>query len=125
MGNGLHPIQRHSIMKHKGILAVLAACAGLAFTGLPVPMAGDLGASKAYADGARKAKGYPKRTRVVRVRGGYYSYVYRDVAVSSWRVNLFFTPMFDLQSPAGPFDSGFFFDPGLRPHWWNNAPYPN
>jgi hypothetical protein len=33
--------------------------------------------------------------------------------------------MVGLQSPAGPFDSGFFFDSGLTPHWWNNAPYPN
>jgi hypothetical protein len=28
-----------------------------------------------------------------------------------------------LQSPAGPFDSGFFFDSGIGPRW-NDTPYP-
>jgi len=122
-------------MKHKGLLAVLTACVGIGFTGLPVPGTGDLGASKAYADGRSKAP--PRWKRAVRARGfyyggGYYSYRDRDV-VSSWAWNrslfisssYFRTPQTGLQSPGGPFDSGFFFDSGLSPHWWNNAPYPN
>jgi hypothetical protein len=120
-------------MKHKGLLAVLTACAGIAFTGLPVPGAGDLGSSTAYADGARKAKG--KWKRAVRVkgyyyRGGYYSYTDADVIdTRAWARSLFInrnplrTPLSEQQSPAGPFDSGFFFDSGLGP-MFNDSPYP-
>jgi hypothetical protein len=112
-------------MKHKGLLAVLAASMGIAFTGLPG--AGDHATSAAYAQAAkeRKKAGIPVGARQVELRrGGYYSYGGSDV--TSYRgVNRMFTPLYDLQSPAGPFDSGFFFDSGLRPHWWNNAPYPN
>jgi len=118
-------------MKHKGLLAVFAAGAVAAFAGLPAPGVGDLGVSKAYADGGRRAKARPGWKRAVRARGyyygsGYYSYRDRDV-VSSLLIGRsdFRTPLTGLQSPAGPFDSGFFFDSGLRPHWWNNAPYPN
>lgn len=122
-------------MKHKGLLAVLAACAGVAFTGLPVPGAGDLGASKAYADGTKRAKAAAKWKRAVRVkgyyyRGGYYSYTDADVADSrAWARSLFIsqsrfrTPLSDQQSPGGPFDSGFFFDSGIGPRF-NDSPYP-
>jgi hypothetical protein len=114
-------------MKHKGRLAVFAACAVIAFTDTPAAV--DLLTSKAYADGVRSAKVRFKRKGSARVRGhlvgGYYSYGRRDVIASYPWVNRAFTPMYDLQSSAGPFDSGFFFDSGLRPHWWNNAPYPN
>jgi hypothetical protein len=119
-------------MKHKGLLAALAACAGIAFTGLPVPGAGDV-SSKAYADSSKASKS--KRASGVRGHyyiGGYYSYKDEDVAASrAWARSHFIsrsihrTPMADLQSRAGPFDSGFFFDSGLTPHYWNNSPYPN
>jgi hypothetical protein len=121
-------------MKHKGLLAVLAAFAGIAFTGAPVPGAGDLLASKAYADGYRSAKA-SKWKRAVRVRGyyyrgGYYSYTDADVADSrAWARSLFIsrsafrTPLSERQSPAGPFDSGFFFDSGIGPRF-NDSPYP-
>ena len=113
-------------MRQTGILAVAAACAMVACTGLPA--AGDFLASRAYADGPRAIK--YKGTRAVRVRGmpqrgGYYSYVYRDVINSyPWaRLIRFSTPFTDQQSPGGPFDSGFFFDSGIGPRW-NNTPYP-
>jgi hypothetical protein len=117
-------------MKHKGLLAVLAACAGIAFTGMPVPGVGDLGSSEAYADGVKSSS---KWKRVVRVkgfyyRGGYYSYTDAEVTDSrAWARSLFIgrkrTPLSDQQSPGGPFDSGFFFDSGLGPRF-NDSPYP-
>ena len=115
-------------MTHKGLLAVFAACVAVAFAD-PLAAVSVL-TSKAYADGVRSAKVRYKREGSRRVcgllvRGGHYSYGRRDVVVSCTWVNRMFTPMYDLQSPAGPFDSGFFFDSGLRPHWWNNTPYPN
>jgi hypothetical protein len=124
-------------MKHKGLLGVFAACAVVAFAGLPVPGVGDLGVSKAHADGGKRAGAPRGWKRAVRARGfyyggGYYSYRDRDVVSSwAWTRSLFIsksyfrTPATGLQSPGGPFDSGFFFDSGLWPHWWNNAPYPN
>jgi hypothetical protein len=120
-------------MTHNGLLAVFAACVAVSFAG-PLSVVTVL-TSKAYADGVRSAKVRYKQVRYKRegsrrvcglvVRGAYYSYGRRDVIVSCTWINRMFTPMYDLQSPAGPFDSGFFFDSGLRPHWWNNAPYPN
>src|SRR5262245_45072406 len=128
VANGLYRIGVTAVMKHMGLLAVFAACAVVAFAGRPAAV--DLLTSKAYADGARPAKVRHKRegsgrVRGHAVRGGYYSYGRRDVLANFAWVNRVFTPMYDLQSSAGPFDSGFFFDSGLRPHWWNNAPYPN
>ena len=77
---------------------------------------------KAYADGGKRAKAAPRWKRAVRARGfyyggGYYSYRDRDVVSSwAWTRSLFIsrsyfrTPLTGLQTPAGPFDSGFFFD---------------
>jgi hypothetical protein len=119
-------------MKHKGLLAALAACAGIAFTGVPVPGAGDLGASRAYADGVKKAS---KRKRAVRVkgyyyRGGYYSYMDADaIDTRAWARSLFIskspfrTPLSEQQTESGPFDSGYFFDSGMGPRF-NDSPYP-
>ena len=62
---------------------------------MPVPGAGDLGASKAYADGVKRAKGASKWKRGVRVkgyyyRGGYYSYTDADAIDSrAWARSLF------------------------------------
>jgi hypothetical protein len=122
VAHGLYRIGVTAIMKHKGRLAVFAACAVVAFAGRPTAV--ELLTPKAYADGVRSGKVRHKREGSRRVRG-YYSYGRRDVLASHAWVNRAFTPMYDLQSSAGPFDSGFFFDSGLRPHWWNNAPYPN
>jgi hypothetical protein len=119
-------------MKHKGLLAVLAACAGIAFTGVPVPGASDLGASRAYADGVKKKS---KSKRAVRVkgyyyRGGYYSYTDSDaIDTRAWARSLFISkspqrnPLTERQSDAGPFDSGYFFDSGMGPRF-NDSPYP-
>jgi hypothetical protein len=121
-------------MKHKGLLAVLAACAGIAFTGLPVPGAGDLGASKAHADGVKRPKA-SKWKRAVRVkgfyyRGGYYSYTDPDaIDTRAWARSLFISkspfrsPLTERQTDAGPFDSGYFFESGLGPQF-NSSPYP-
>jgi hypothetical protein len=122
-------------MQHKGVWVALVAFAWITVTGVPVPGAGSLGASKAYADGVRGAKASAKSKRAVRVRGyyyrgGYYSYTDEDVINSwAWTRSLFIgksyfrTPFTDRQSPAGPFDSGFFFDSGLGPQF-NDSPYP-
>ena len=122
-------------MRYSGILAAVAACTMVAFTGLPAT--GDLWASKAYADGARATKYTTKYKgkRAVRVRGflqrgGYYSYTDQDAINSyAWSRSLFTsssifrTPFSDQQSPGGPFDSGFFFNSGIGPRW-NDTPYP-
>jgi hypothetical protein len=118
-------------MKHKSMWAVLAAGAILAVTALPAT--DHLWSSKAYADGATAGRYKAKRGARVRgylQRGGYYSYVDADVADSrAWASSLFIsqnrfrTPFTDQQSPAGPFDSGFFFDSGMGPRF-NDTPYP-
>jgi hypothetical protein len=119
-------------MKHKGLLAVLAACAGIAFTGLPVPGAGDLASSAAHADGVRTTAKWKRAVRVKGhyYRGGYYSYTDSDVIDSrAWARSLFIsgspsrTPFSHQQSDGGPFDSGFFFDSGMGP-MFNDTPYP-
>jgi hypothetical protein len=109
-------------MTCKSLLAALAACAAAAVAGVPV--AGDILMAKAHAQSAQPAsKARPVTGRSIELRrGGYYSY---GVPEGARRSNMHLAPMVDLQSPAGPFDSGFFFDSGLSPHWWNNSPYPN
>jgi hypothetical protein len=108
-------------MKYKTMLAGLAACAAVAVAS--VPGTGDILVANAYAQASQPAKTRPVAGRNVELRrGGYYSY---GAPEGTRRSNTHLAPMVDLQSPAGPFDSGFFFDSGLTPHWWNNAPYPN
>jgi hypothetical protein len=108
-------------MNRKSMLAALAACAAAAVAGMPV--AGDLMVAKAYAQAGQPGKASSAAGRRAELRrGGYYSYGVQD---GERRSNAHLAPMIDLQSRAGPFDSGFFFDSGLWPHWWNNAPYPN
>jgi hypothetical protein len=123
------------VIKYKSMVAALAAGAFVTFAGLP--MASDLGPSRAYADGVRKAKArYKKGYRATRVRGfvqrgGYYSYVDQDaINTTAWASSLFSSwstfrnPLTtQQQSPGGPFDSGFFFDSDIGPPW-NNSPYP-
>jgi hypothetical protein len=62
-------------------------------------------------------------------RGGYYSYTDADVADSrAWARSLFIsrsafrTPLSEQQSPAGPFDSGFFFASGVGPRFNDSPP---
>jgi hypothetical protein len=107
------------VMKCKSILAAVAACAAAAFAG--VPAASDILLARAYAQSGQPGKVVAGRNAELR-RGGYYSY---GAPEGQRRSNAHLAPMVDLQSRAGPFDSGFFFDSGLRPHRWNNAPYPN
>jgi hypothetical protein len=108
-------------MKCKSMLAALAACAVAAVAG--VPGADGILTAKAHAQASQPGKARPPAGRSVELRrGGYYSY---GVPEGTRRSDIHLAPMVDLQSPAGPFDSGFFFDSGLTPHWWNNAPYPN
>lgn len=64
-------------------------------------------------------------------RGGGYSYsfaesinTYGDTG-SRYPSNLKFRdPSFDRQTDGGPFDNGFFFDSGIRPHG-GDSPYMN
>jgi len=108
-------------MKCKSMLAGLAACAAAAVAA--ASLTGDVLVAKAYAQASQPSKARPAPGRNVELRrGGYYSY---GVPEGTRRSDAHLAPMVDLQSPAGPFDSGFFFDSGLRPHWWNNSPYPN
>jgi hypothetical protein len=102
------------------MLAVLAACAALAAASVPMP--GTLLSSAHAQEAKTKAKGSEGGRSVELRRGGYYSYGAEGGVPKS---NLHLAPMVGLQSPAGPFDSGFFFDSGLYPHYWNNTPYPN
>lgn len=79
--------------------------------------------SRHYRSGAR-VKGY--RTR----RGGYsYSYqdsinTYGDSRSNFGAASSLRDPMLDRQSPAGPFDHGFFFDSGTTLHG-GDSPYMN
>jgi hypothetical protein len=101
--------------------AVWAAGAAGAVAGAPAT--GGLLLATAHAQDAKAYKGKEPAGRSAELRrGGYYSYGVPDGARKS---NIHLAPMVDLQSPAGPFDSGFYFDSGINPHWWNNAPYPN
>lgn len=64
-------------------------------------------------------------------RGGGYSYSYAESintygdTGSRYPSTLNFRDSgFDRQTPGGPFDSGFFFDSGIRPHG-GDSPYRN
>lgn len=79
--------------------------------------------SRHYRSGAR-VKGYRKR------RGGYsYSYqdsinTYGDSRSNFGSASSLRDPMLDRQSPAGPFDHGFFFDSGTMRNG-GDSPYMN
>lgn len=109
----------------------LLACAG-------APQAGDRSAPDTYARQGylEPTKSRYQRKRSARVRGylgrrvGYYSYTDADVinTYAGSRTlygsnNTYRDPFEDRQSPAGPFDHGFFFDSGIGPRG-GNAPYP-
>lgn len=62
-------------------------------------------------------------------RVGFYSYSYRDV-INTYgmsrslygSINTYRDPYVDRQTPAGPFDHGFFFDSGILPRG-GDSPY--
>ena len=76
---------------------------------------------------------YRKRAPVARYhagrRVGFYSYSYRDV-INTYgmsrslygSINTYRDPYVDRQTPAGPFDHGFFFDSGIAPRG-GDSPY--
>jgi hypothetical protein len=79
-------------------------------------------------------RGYHRRRpAIVRVhrgrRIGFYSYSYRDV-INTYgmsrslygSINTYRDPFVDRQTPAGPFDHGFFFDSAIAPRG-GDAPY--
>lgn len=106
------------------VIAVPGANAGDRRSGYSAPAAGGAHpTSRHYRSGAR-VKGY--RTR----RGGYsYSYqdsinTYGDSRSNYGGASSLRDPKLDRQSPAGPFDHGFFFDSGTMPHG-GDAPYMN
>ena len=122
------------MVRNQVVTALVAACAVLFTVG--TVSAGDRrvksgatasGAehptSRHYRSGAR-VKGY--RTR----RGGYsYSYqdsinTYGDSRSNFGGATSLRDPMLDRQSPAGPFDHGFFFDSGTLLHG-GDSPYMN
>lgn len=103
-----------------GLCAVaLLGCAGTAH-------AAERGAKMIATAGETRAKlrAYRKRpplqVDIYRRRIGGYSYKASDVT-GTYRAS---PPPYDpaLQSPGGPFDSGFFFDSGMAPHG-GNSPY--
>ena len=115
-------------MKHKAILAIgVGALALLVFSG------GTHAAQRrtslvTHADTSEPTKiRYHRKSRPLEVniyskrrRVGGYSYRATDVINTYGRTP---PPYMDVrQSPAGPFDSGFFFDSGIGPHG-GNSPY--
>jgi hypothetical protein len=121
----MKPLQlAESIMQNKTLLivglgfAALMACTGTSQAdGRRVTITVEPTTSEHKAAHSRK-----RATRVHRyvvMRGGY-SYGKYDVigTYGSSRAPYAWVD----QSPGGPFDSGFFFDSGVRP--LNNAPYP-
>jgi hypothetical protein len=113
-----------NVMQHRTLLvaglgvAALMACAGVSQAdGRKVTIE----AGPAIGEKARHSrKGGSAGRRHLVLRGGYAygrsevtnTYEFFSRAPYAW-VD---------QSPGGPFDSGFFFDSGIRP--LNNAPYP-
>jgi hypothetical protein len=115
------------------LLVALGALALVAFCGSDAAQAGgERKRTMAQSDADHpKAKYYRKRTRVygyVARRGGY-SYRPEDV-INTYglsrslygSMNTYRDPSLDRQSPAGPFDHGFFFDSGIGPRG-GQSPY--
>jgi len=84
---------------------------------------------------ARQTSSRHYRKRAVHARRfagrriGFYSYSYRDV-INTYgmsrslygSINTYRDPYVDRQTPAGPFDHGFFFDSGILPRG-GDSPY--
>jgi|RhiMethySRZTD1v2_1073278.scaffolds.fasta_scaffold207873_2 hypothetical protein len=116
-----------SLLVALGALALVALCGSEA-----AQAGGERKRTVAQADaGYAPARYYRKRTRVygyVARRGGY-SYRPEDVMNTYGltrslygSMNSYRDPSLDRQSPAGPFDHGFFFDSGIGPRG-GQSPY--
>jgi hypothetical protein len=105
------------MQQHKVLVVVLLGFFALAFCA-EVSHAAERKAARAAAPAAGKHKVILLRKRAA-MRGGY-SYGRSDVVVPFGHSRAPYAAV--LQSPGGPFDSGFFFDSGIAP--LNNAPYP-
>jgi hypothetical protein len=114
------------------LMVALGALALVAFGGSEAAQAGGERKRVARADADYpKARYYRKRTRVYgyTARRGGYSYWPEDV-VNTYglsrslygSMNTYRDPALDRQSPAGPFDHGFFFDSGIGPQG-GQSPY--
>ena len=123
-------LREMDVMHHKTVLLV-----GLGFLAVMVcagaSQADGRKAARTAVQTAGEHKAAPYRKRVTRVRGyshgarrvvlrGGYAYGRSDVigTYASTRAPYLWVD----QSPGGPFDSGFFFNSGVR--FLNNAPYP-
>jgi hypothetical protein len=92
------------------------------------PMVKSVGSAK-QTDGRyyRRRAAQPRQFAGRRV--GFYSYTYRDV-INTYgmsrslygSINTYRDPYVDRQTPAGPFDHGFFFDSGILPRG-GDSPY--
>ncbi len=119
--------------KLKGSLMIaLGALALMAFCGGEPAQAGERKRTMASdGSGTSVQSRYRKRTRVYgyMARRGGYSYTPSDV-VNTYGLtrnlygstNSFRDPFVDRQTPAGPFDHGFFFDSGIGPRG-GDSPY--
>ena len=96
------------------VLAAFAAAAGVTVLGFS--------SAPAAAQSADAQPSKPLRGKVYygRRKGGY-SYK-PNQTMSTAEARRFWDPGSTLQSPSGPFDSGFFFDSATGPHG-GNAPY--
>jgi len=92
------------------------------------PVVKSVGAAK-QTDGRyyRRHAAQPRQFAGRRI--GFYSYSYRDV-INTYgmsrsvygSMNTYRDPYLDRQTPAGPFDHGFFFDSGILPRG-GDSPY--
>jgi len=112
-------------MRHIGILKVaLGATVLLGYWGLADAAERPSNIRTFAASSAHSKTGYhrknPAQVTIYGRRIGGYSYRWRDV------INTYGSPpppYLDVsQSPGGPFDTGFFFDSGIKPRG-GNSPY--
>ena len=111
-----------------GALALMPSAAGAAERSARAAVVQSVGSAQQTS-----ARTYRRRAmhapRFAKRRVGFYSYSYRDV-INTYGMsrsvyggmNTYRDPYVDLQTPAGPFDHGFFFDFGILPRG-GNSPY--
>ncbi|MEL6299448.1 MAG: hypothetical protein AAFV26_04135 [Pseudomonadota bacterium] len=123
------------------VIALAVSAAAVAMAAAPSALAGpaapmiETAKSQIVQVGSRKYRKYRRRggpqVRGFRQRRGGYSYApqdtintYGDSRSLFGSNNAFRDPSLDTQTPAGPFDHGFFFDSGNTPNG-GNSPYFN
>ena len=111
-----------------GALALMPTAAGAAERSARAAVVQSIGSAQQTS-----ARTYRRRAmhapRFAGRRVGFYSYSYRDV-INTYGMsrsvyggmNTYRDPSVDLQTPAGPFDHGFFFNSGILPRG-GNSPY--